>query len=906
TVDSTANAKDGKIVFDVVVENGYAVESVLVDKSIPARTQEDGSYIIEGILTDETTVDVTTVAVETESESETESETEVAKPAFDFSGTEDGVTATIKADEGVFPAGTKVDLKALTDADREMIAAAAGANPEDVIGLDITFTYEGKEIQPEGNVSVSFAAAEIATAEVDTVYHIDNGAVEEVTASQEGESLGFTSDSFSPFGISLTAAKNTEYTVEVGKTVTIEGTTSKWSHSWSVIKGNEFVTVKANKDKAVVTGKAEGTATIQHQYGTKKKNYTVTVTPGKVRVYVYVNSKDEMDKPYSQEALDLLQVDYVDQNGYFPAGEITLDSSYFNGKDRKSSSLINSTSDWNKLQAALGTLDKSKLQVNKNNQISNYISQAVGDTNKRFGSQCTTLGYWVGHGTSYGFTDQTVEYHLDLRFRTNRIIFKTGNNDIKTGAATDGNEVDNRVYITGSEIQEPRNVNIPNGYKFVGYYQDADFKTPWNGIGTALTADQTVYLKIAPMKDVTVYYVPVGNGTVTLDSEHFNPKTGKVSGSEATPALGSGFVGWYSDKECKNLVSDDKKFSPAAPDDEWKEGDSYTYYAKFTEKTGRAGYNLVLASAMWNGNIPQNLKNTEAQKYHYTYGFAKDDTFTVISDVPIAQGYAFIGWHDKYRGADHPSAIRNAGDKVTYIYKDSKDYTLDALWASLNATGGTWVYDGTKRSITTDININEGTGLAKEYADQAKELITAGDLLYSTDKEHWSTTKPEFIDVGEYTVYVKEDVTVGDRTTTLTGEATVTINPVEIEITAKSAEKQYDGTALTNSGYDITKGSFIGEDGFASVAVKGSQTIVGESDNTITGYELKKGTKSQNYTITTKKGKLKVTDRDTKYEVTVVAKSTTATYDGNNHEAKGVETYEFTIDGVKYTVSGLT
>lgn len=65
TVDSTANAKDGKIVFDVVVENGYAVESVLVDKSIPARTQEDGSYIIEGILTDETTVDVTTVAVET-------------------------------------------------------------------------------------------------------------------------------------------------------------------------------------------------------------------------------------------------------------------------------------------------------------------------------------------------------------------------------------------------------------------------------------------------------------------------------------------------------------------------------------------------------------------------------------------------------------------------------------------------------------------------------------------------------------------------------------------------------------------------------------------------------------------------------------------------------------------------
>ena len=116
---------------------------------------------------------------------------------------------------------------------------------------------------------------------------------------------------------------------------------------------------------------------------------------------------------------------------------------------------------------------------------------------------------------------------------------------------------------------------------------------------------------------------------------------------------------------------------------------------------------------------------------------------------------------------------------------------------------------------------------------------------------------------------------VTSQYTVKTEDGELKINPVEIEITAKSDEKPYDGTALTNSGYDITKGSFIGEDGLADVTVEGSQTIVGESDNTITGYELSEGTKSQNYTITTKKGTLKVTDREEgkKFAVTVTAKS---------------------------------
>ncbi|MCU6725467.1 DUF11 domain-containing protein, partial [Muricoprocola aceti] len=130
------------------------------------------------------------------------------------------------------------------------------------------------------------------------------------------------------------------------------------------------------------------------------------------------------------------------------------------------------------------------------------------------------------------------------------------------------------------------------------------------------------------------------------------------------------------------------------------------------------------------------------------------------------------------------------------------------------------------------------------------------------------------------------------------------INPRKVTLTSATDKKQYDGKPLTNKEITVGGDGFVEGEG-ADYTVTGSQTAVGSSKNTFS-YSLTAGTKEGNYEITQAEGTLTVTNRDTKYEVTVVAKSTTATYDGKEHEAKGVETYEFTIDGVKYTVSGLT
>ena len=127
---------------------------------------------------------------------------------------------------------------------------------------------------------------------------------------------------------------------------------------------------------------------------------------------------------------------------------------------------------------------------------------------------------------------------------------------------------------------------------------------------------------------------------------------------------------------------------------------------------------------------------------------------------------------------------------------------------------------------------------------------------------------------------------------------TLTVTPVAIELTANSAAKAYDGTPLTDSGYTISNGSFVGEEGLAGVTVEGSQTAVGSSANTITGHKLKSNTLAKNYTITYADGTLTVTQSEK--VITVTANSHTWEYDGQPHSDGG---YTVVYDGETYTVA---
>lgn len=110
------------------------------------------------------------------------------------------------------------------------------------------------------------------------------------------------------------------------------------------------------------------------------------------------------------------------------------------------------------------------------------------------------------------------------------------------------------------------------------------------------------------------------------------------------------------------------------------------------------------------------------------------------------------------------------------------------------------------------------------------------------------------------------------------GTLTVTANENEIIITANSANKKYDGIALTNSGYTYTSGVLASGDVLEAV-VSGEQLNVGSGDNKVISYKVTRNGQdvTGNYTFDeSQNGVLEVTKRT----ITLTSASATKVYDG--------------------------
>lgn len=155
------------------------------------------------------------------------------------------------------------------------------------------------------------------------------------------------------------------------------------------------------------------------------------------------------------------------------------------------------------------------------------------------------------------------------------------------------------------------------------------------------------------------------------------PETGKhkfdseVKVAEVADVPGYTFEGWTS----QDVTLKNGTFTMPAK--------NVTLTGTWKQKAGKFGYYLSLAAATWEGGMPANLEENGkseqglpkyAEKVHYSYG----DKYNVISNVPTAEGYAFIGWLDKERG-NQSAAIRKAGDELTYIYESGKDNKIGLI-----------------------------------------------------------------------------------------------------------------------------------------------------------------------------------------------------------------------------------
>ena len=482
-----------------------------------------------------------------------------------------------------------------------------------------------------------------------------------------------------------------------------------------------------------------------------------------------------------------------------------------------------------------------------------------------------------------------------------------------------------------------------NEYSFAGwYYADGNGNITSEVFNTnnTITRNTSIVGKWLYKGELTVVYDPGTEGskaTVPTDGKVYAGGAKVTVAKNATTTSDKKFLGWelngnvykpgQSFEVNKDIANKDNQIILTAT---WGDAETSTTLT-YNPGNGRGNLQTV------------NVMNNEAVeiKTHGSLGFS----------APVAEGkeYYFAGWADSSTGnaiyADGQTINIDAnGENVLYaVWVEKTEITLVA-------NSGTRTYNGAEQSIegfesttmngytvsgltavTKGTNVGEYTNtvfggtprVEKDGTDVTDKVVVktrAGKLVItpkSINTQEITVTKPAdsqydgnehrnlptvkdgekvLVKDTDYTLSYSEDViNAGTVTVTITGkgnysqETTVDyqITPRTVKLTSGSDSKTYDGTPLVKHNVTPSEDGFVKDDG-ATYEFTGSQTNVGESDNTFT-YALKDGTLASNYIITTEAGKLTVTPVTDEVTVTIKEHSAEHVYDGNEKTVTGYD-----------------
>ena len=231
-----------------------------------------------------------------------------------------------------------------------------------------------------------------------------------------------------------------------------------------------------------------------------------------------------------------------------------------------------------------------------------------------------------------------------------------------------------------------------------------------------------------------------------------------------------------------------------------------------------------------------------------------------------------------------------------YIVAEAKDGLLTimpigGIVVTITGNTGSRPYSGAAQSVTGyTVSTNNPLYTTDDFTFDGNDTATGTDK--GTYQMNLSET--QFKNISDNFTNVKFDVTDGS----------LEIAPMDLTITAGSANKTYDGTPLTKDSYTTSADPAEG-DTITSVTLTGSQLNVGSSDNVASDAKLMRGDRdvTANYAITYEKGTLAVTPLTDKVTVTITGNNGSMGYDGNEHSVTG---YTTAIDNQLYTVSDFT
>ena len=235
-----------------------------------------------------------------------------------------------------------------------------------------------------------------------------------------------------------------------------------------------------------------------------------------------------------------------------------------------------------------------------------------------------------------------------------------------------------------------------------------------------------------------------------------------------------------------------------------------------------------------------------------TLKYSLSATGTYSADIPKAKDagpytvYYKVEGNDNYNGDNGGSVSVSIGTKPITITADSASKAYDGIALTKNSY--------TKTDLASGDNITSVTVTGSQTVLGSSDNVPSAAVIKNA---------------------AGVDVTSSYNITYANG--TLKVNKKDITITADSADKTYDGTALTKNGYTNT--SLAVGDSITSVTVTGSQTLSGSSNNVPSAAVIKNASNvdvTSSYNITYANGNLTVGKKD----LTITADSDTKIYDG--------------------------
>ena len=329
------------------------------------------------------------------------------------------------------------------------------------------------------------------------------------------------------------------------------------------------------------------------------------------------------------------------------------------------------------------------------------------------------------------------------------------------------------------------------------------------------------------------------------------------------------FGGWYKDKACTTKFDFNTEKMPNA---------NVQIYAKWTAKKINLTYNL---------NTPDGTsKKVNSDVDAGTIASTVLPSATTISD------YSFAGWYYADGNGNITKDAFNANEAIT------KDTSVI----------GKWLYNG---ELTVVYNPGEEGSNAKVPTDSN---IYAGGAKVTVAKNATTTSKKKFLgwELKRNLYYpgdafeVNKDLANNDNVITLTAvwgseehSTTMSYNPGNGRGSVQTVPVKNNESVTLKSekdwGYQAPKA--VGKEYYFA----GWATSKDDADNGKATYAA-----GQSVHVDVDGENVLYATWIEKTVITVKAKSGTATYTGKEHKVEGFEATEFTVDGNKYTVEGLT